>query len=343
MTVQTVRLAAYREFNKSTERLKTLYEATMHSYQVMYDTGRERLKSPDAKNDRVVFKFGETQVERPLRVITGHARDVYPDLLRSTLLVRLVASFEAFLIDIVQELSTRSMKPFSSQSQISISPEQLLNIDQGAGIGPYIVQKTLRNLTSGGLKEIRKFYKKKLNIDLVPNGVPISKIEEIHERRHLFVHRDGYADASYVHNFPAAGVRENEKILVSEEYLVEAIKTLRESALHIKFSAEAVYPAPPRRIYQAGNFVFPQKPSNIQYVSFQPLNAAGRAGFADLTLNLSRNKTLRDIVAWISDDGVTVRMLIAGEDKEIRSLRKAIISAEKRGDLLSVDSFKVKR
>jgi hypothetical protein len=53
-------------------------------------------------------------VNRPLKVLTFHAKDVYPQLFRSTLLIRLVAAYEAFLVDTIGEISRRSDEPFAS-------------------------------------------------------------------------------------------------------------------------------------------------------------------------------------------------------------------------------------
>ena len=48
----------------------------MHSYQVMYDSGRERLRKSSAANEKIVLSFGDTEVSRSLKIITFHARDV---------------------------------------------------------------------------------------------------------------------------------------------------------------------------------------------------------------------------------------------------------------------------
>ncbi|HEY8084429.1 MAG TPA: hypothetical protein VIE69_02360, partial [Methylophilaceae bacterium] len=211
----------------------------MHSYGILYESGREALRNPDRKDEKVEFRLGVDTVRRPLKVVTYHARDVYPELLRSTLLVRLIAAYEAFLIDCVEEISQRTHEPFLSDGRLDFSQEQLLTIDAEEGIFRYIVKKTLRRLTSGGLKEIRKFYQNKLGTDLMPNLGGFIKIEELHDRRHLFVHRLGYADAEYVAKYPSTGIVEDKLLPVSETYLAEAFQNLEASGLHIKKMLEA--------------------------------------------------------------------------------------------------------
>lgn len=124
-----------------------LYEATMHSYSLMYEDGRERLKKEN--EPRIKFKRGDNEVPRLLRIVTYHARDVYPELLRSTMLIRLVAAYEAYLVDCVDEVSRRSKKPFFTDGRVDFSHEQLLTIDSTEGIYRHLVKKTLRKLTSG--------------------------------------------------------------------------------------------------------------------------------------------------------------------------------------------------
>jgi len=338
-----MRLSAYRDFHRSVERLQRLYEATMHSYQVMYDAGRQRLRSSPGRGETIALTFGTTKVVRPLRLITFHARDVYPELLRSTLLVRLVAGYEAFLIDVVQEVSERSMKPFLSDARVDFSHEQLLTIDQVSGVTTHIVTKVLRQLTSGGLKEIRKFYEKRLGVDIVVTPDDFDRIEEVHERRHLFVHRAGYADASYAKKFPYTGIAEGKKIPVPERYLSDSIKVLSASALHIKQSVEANFPSPPVRSYQFGSLVLPKDPPHLQFISFEPMNAAGRTGVGDLSVDIGDGRSLKEITVWASDDGSTIRMLVGGSAKQIKALGLALTNAERRGDLRRVEGFKLKR
>jgi hypothetical protein len=338
-----MKLSAYRDFYKALQRIRFLYEATMHSYGVLYDTGRHAMRDANRRDEKVEFRLGERVLKRPLRVVTYHARDVYPELLRSTLLVRTVAAYEAFLVDCVEEISTRSREPFLSDGRLEFSQEQLLAIDAEEGIFCHIVKRTLRRLTSGGLKEIRKFYQRNLGTDLMPDAMDFDSLEEIHARRHLFVHRSGYADAEYVARHATSGATEDKVLLVPETYLADVFQRLERSGLHIKKTLETRFPEAPMRRFTSGGLTLPIHPEHLLYFSFIAKGEQGKLGFADLSLDLGNGKTLKDIVAWISDDGQNIRMLIGGDSSSITALRYILRERERVGSIKLNESFKVKR
>ena len=338
-----MRLSAYRNFHKTVQRIRLLYEATMHSYHVLYESGRNALRNPAGKDDKIEFKLGNEVVKRPLKIVTYHARDVYPELLRSTLLVRLVAAYEAFLVEAVDEISRRSSKPFMNDGRVDLSQEQLLTIDAREGVFKYIVQRTIRRLTGGGLKEIRTFYNKSLGIDLVADIPGFGLIEEIHDRRHLFVHRSGYVDAEYARKHSSTGIDEGELLHVPEAYLADAMEALDKSALHVKRSLETLYPSPLVRKYVSGDLSLPDEPKHLQYVCFRPLSKPGTKPFSDLSLKIGRDQSLRNIVVWASNDGDEIRLLVGGTDQEMKAFRTLLKDAEKKGHVQPVESFKVKR
>ncbi len=122
------RLTSYRNLHKAFQRLRLLYEVTLHSYMGLYDDGRQILRDKDNANSKVDIEVGGVVKSRPLQVITYHARDVYPGLLRSTLLIRMVAVYEAFLVDTVAEISRRDLAPFKDSTMLELSREQLLSM-----------------------------------------------------------------------------------------------------------------------------------------------------------------------------------------------------------------------
>jgi len=76
-------ISAYRRFSKAAHRITVLYEATVDSYRLLYDSGRSRLRNEDASTAVHELRLeGTTTRRRPLAQLTYHARDVYPQMLR---------------------------------------------------------------------------------------------------------------------------------------------------------------------------------------------------------------------------------------------------------------------
>lgn len=325
------------------QRIKLLYEVTMYSYENMYNYGRNHLRNQAAKYDKIEIKIGGKSVFRPLSKITYHARDVYPDLLRSTLLIRLVASFEAFLIDAVREVSSRSKVPFLTDAPLHYTHEQILTIDQQEGLYSHIVDVTLRKFSGSGLKEIRKFYIKRLDFDILDNDSDFEKLQEIHDRRHIFVHRDGYADEMYVKKYGLPSTGKEKKLNVSEAYLLRSISHVDAAALHVKRNIEDKFPEQQIRRYIKGEVELPSSPSKMLYISYIVITSKGRDGISDLSLEMENGKKLKDITVWISDDGENIRLLLGCEDEEIKYIYKLLDRMNKTGDIRNIDSFKIKR
>jgi hypothetical protein len=338
-----MRLTSYRTFLKSIQRMRLLYEVTIHSYNVLFEQGRQRLRSKGASRDHLEFKLGESTVKRPLKIVTFHARDIYPQLLRSTLLVRLVATYEAFLVDTVEEISQRSLAPFMADGRIDMSQGQFLTLAKERNALGYVVSKKLRQLTSGGLEEIRKWYTGTVGIDLLAPGQGLADIQEIHDRRHLFVHRSGYADAQYSARYKATGIAEGELAVVDEPYFVSSMGTLQESALHLKQLVEARFPSPPVRSYIAGAVQLPMAPDCLQFILIRPKTPAGWQEFTALDTVIPIVGKLREIIVWMSNDGNELRYVIGASRQQLTALMKVIHQALKRGDIDEGHGFKIKR
>jgi hypothetical protein len=157
------------------------------------------------------------------------------------LLIRLVAAYGAFLTDSLREIAGRSSNFLKSDQRVDLSQEHLLSLAENQGIEEFIVNKTPRSLSSGGFKKIVKFYKK-INIDVGPPGIALRDIEEIHDRRHLYVHRGGTADDQYCSKYPSTCVTTYARLPVEETYLLTAIKHMEDSARHVRNQLDARFP-----------------------------------------------------------------------------------------------------
>ena len=336
------RFNSYRTFHRVGLRIRLLYDVTVHSYGLMYEDGRIRLRDKEQRSAQVEIALSTQTVKRPLKVLTFHARDVYPQLLRSTLLVRLVAAFEAFLIDTIEEISERSDEPFASDKKLEISQRQLLALAREQGLKSFLVNKTTRQLTSGGFEEIRKFYKSTLGIDIAPANTSPKLLEEIHDRRHLYVHRAGYVDEQYVHKYPASGLRVDELAPVTEAYFLGALGLFSSAALQVKTAVESKYPDPPVWHYTNGN----QQVGNheqVVVVTARILNPTASAGLVDLSAPIGGGFTVADMTVWVSQKGADIRWLLSGSRLGVSSVFKSLAYHQDQGHIAQIDSFKVMR
>lgn len=177
----------------------------------------------------------------------------------------------------------------------------------------------------------------------MPEPRLIEPIEEIHVRRHLFVHRAGYADGEYVSKHPATGAAEDSLLKVTDKYFLDSLTALGASALYIKKAIEALFPAPNIRSFLSGDVSLPSTPENLNFISFNLLKPEGGTGIVDLTLVLGEKSSLKSITVWLSNDGGEVRMLVGGGDREMKRLREELHSRSKIGSIEMSDSFKIKR
>jgi hypothetical protein len=338
-----MRLSAHKPFHESLERMTSLYAATIHSYSVLYDEGRRTLKQKGKSDSKLEFKLDGLVIQRPLKVVTFHARDVYPELLRATLLVRLVSTYEAFLVDTLREIAARNSAPFTTDEPVAITQPQLLELARSGELEAHLLERRLRPLTSGGLSDIRKFYLKTVKFDILAPTQTLGVIEEIHDRRHLYVHRMGYADAQYCKKYGKSPVSPDERVPVSEKYMLGAFAELRTSALFIKKEAESKFPTAPEVKYFPGKATLAEIGEPLLFLKARSTSEAGKKFLSDDTHPLKTGILLQDITVWRSQRENAFRMLLKGNAKCIQLYFKMLQLRESADELQVLESFKIKR
>lgn len=330
---------AYRRFRKTTERITMLYEVTVDSYRLLYDSGRERIRKEGIESATHEVTLGDKRTrKRPLRQLAFHARDVYPQMLRSTLLIRLVAAYEALLTDSLREVGVWSLDFLKSDQRLDFSQEHLLALVEKRGVEQFVLNKTLRFLSSGGFKEIVKFYGK-MGIDITPSGVPLKDLEEIHDRRHLYVHRGGTADEQYCNNYPSSGAVLGVLLPVDEGYLLTSIKQLENSAVHIQKQLDAKFPEP-IWVYTKGLRKLSDTMEHVNLFSGEVISGNP----LDLGVTLADGlTTLKSVAIWIGRRGNEFKLLVGGNATEATLYSKHVYLAEINGNLARVVSEKLLR
>lgn len=114
------------------------------------------------------------------------------------------------------------------------------------------------------MAQIEKYYKKNFDIDIKNIGISFRDIEEVHTRRHLFVHRNGVVDNSYINKYPEFGFKNQEQIKLSHEYLLEALNNISEFASLINKALLSKFPEIDRTPkYFTGTISFDKQKKNL--------------------------------------------------------------------------------
>jgi len=219
----------------------------MYSYQQTSEYTKERLAKKDLVGSSVIsISVADTQriLARSPFELLSKLSNTYPEILRQSLFVRIVSQFEVFLVDTVLEISNRSIDPFKQQDKmLQYHQAELLSYKSIDDIFFDIVTDECRQLTSQGFSYSRKYYEKRFGIHLENSGVLIDDIEEIHERRHLFVHRGGIIDSKYQKRF-APYLDVDDQLEISEQYILTALDKLTVVAEYIINCVKTNWPMP---------------------------------------------------------------------------------------------------
>ena len=212
---------AYKHLLIELRRLKRVHGATILSYQrtIEYIQNQLRIQEIDGKSKITVYIAGEEYiVESSPFALLHRLPEKYPSILRESLFVRAISQFETFLVDMVWEISKRTKEPFKEQNKLSYPQAQLLSFQSIDELFNDIIQNECRQLTSRGFAYIANYYKSRFGIDFSNASPNISSIREMHERRHLFVHRLGVIDERYRQMF-APDLSVGDHLNISEKYL----------------------------------------------------------------------------------------------------------------------------
>ena len=149
-----------------------------------------------------------------------------PRYLRETILVRLITALEVFLIEVVRELFLYRRDIFYSDQQIQFHQNEILSTNSITEIWSKVLKFELRKLQNQGFKEFVKYYDRKLGIDVGRSPVSIKLIQEMHDRRHLLIHRLGNTDEKYRRDYSES----KKHISVPENYLLNSISSINDFA-----------------------------------------------------------------------------------------------------------------
>ncbi|MGV2887128.1 hypothetical protein [Paenibacillus taichungensis] len=221
--VRNGRLKSYIIFRLESRALRRLYLLTVYAYE-----GTQKAIKDDLKDGLITvgseFIYNNEIIARSTNEIQKKLSDTYREFLRESLLVRLISSLETFFGDTLREISNITTMPFKSEKEKTYKVSELLSIDDILRIHDDILNNEIRGIVLGGFKNIRKFFRKNLDIEFGNSGLEISLIEQMYDIRNLIVHNNGRVDELYIRKYFNGVKPSKKKIKVDEEQFIKFIE-----------------------------------------------------------------------------------------------------------------------
>ena len=216
------------------DRLEQLHLGTVFAYQQTRVRLRHKLSvNAVTLEDAVVanlrgFPVG-VAVSPSVRRLRGNLKVGFQRQLRELVLVRSVSALEEWLVRVVREIFVVRPELFKTEVELRLTAAQLLTLGSTGAIRTIIINKETRQLHSGGFQQIARFYRERLGIDFSEFDPNLRRLSELHDRRHLLVHRLGRTDAKYRKTYGVA----TKQLEVGRTYLAKTLTVLREFAQFI--------------------------------------------------------------------------------------------------------------
>lgn len=215
-------LKSYTNFLNELLVLERFYFATKYSYEETENVINF------IRNNKLKFAketdFGLTVGKPNPFSVKKRARTTRRNIILEIIYVRIVSALEVLLVDLIRDVFILTKEPFKRQDiKHQFSQGELLSLDSTTSILNMIINKECRKLSSGGYNDIVKYYKRHFNIEIGSFHPGNKRMEEIHDRRHLLVHKLGKTDKAYRKKYNTTST----SVFINEEYLLETISDLR--------------------------------------------------------------------------------------------------------------------
>ena len=307
---------AYNKFRDNMKHARQLYDITVHLYRMeTVDLGK-KIKSGSSLNSSLRTSVGT--IEHNPTTLYQRLKELYPVKLRELILISAITSLEVYLTDVVFEIFKRDITPFKTNASVDYKRNYLLSQSSMNQIQTELISKDVRNLTSGGLREIAKYYNKVFNIDIKNIGINFHDIEKIHMIRHLFVHQNGFADFNFIKENPNFKYYANGRVNMEHNYLVSSLDKISAFAKAINSLLLKKYPDTKRNPqYYSGNISFMRGLLNLMLdISI----AKDNFNITDYLLNLNHNeKVFLNYIVQITVVDNSCTLFISGSQHELSS------------------------
>ena len=242
---------SYNFFKNEIKQLTQLYDYTFHIYKQENKVLQQMLSETKYERKKVSYLTTDNTIAHSLNSLYFYTLNNYPTKLRQLVLISLITNLEVYFTQVVNEIASRNLNPFKIKDErVDFAKNHILNFSSIADIEEEILTKETRNLTSGGLEITYKYFKKKFEIDFKDLGIDYRLIEEIHERRHIFVHRNGLCDSQYLAKYPEFGFSVGKNIKLEHEYIVKSIQMILEFGKQLNDKISSLFPNSTRKLFK---------------------------------------------------------------------------------------------
>lgn len=235
------KIRAFQNFRTEWSRVKKIYYVTIFSYEETISRVNDELgKNLITNNEK--FHYKNELISRSPHELTRNLSDRYANMLRESLFVRLISIMELYFNDVLLELSEITFNPFKTEGTKEYKVVDLLNINDIKAIQNEIIQNKVRGVVLGGYKEISKFLRTKLNINIANSDLNTTELKELYTRRNLLVHAGGYIDEYYYDNFiKDEGGSVGKRLTVTEDYFIASLELVLNYVVFVNSKIEEKY------------------------------------------------------------------------------------------------------
>ena len=228
-----LRLAGFSQADLEYKRLEQLWLALQFSLDIAKDDVAKRVREQRSLgNSELLSSDGHKSISKSHYIFLQKIKSQIPKYAREVIYVRLVSTFEVMLVDVVRDLFLNSPEIFYDQNrQFQISHAELLSAKDLSKLRNRLINDELRQLHSKGLKDISKYFDKKIGIKFSDLGVNLNLLWEMVDRRHLLVHRLGRADEPYRRKY---GYEPRAPLTIDHQYLADGFDMFRKFSLALE-------------------------------------------------------------------------------------------------------------
>lgn len=207
-------ISSYPVVRRELKQLRGFYLFTQRTYHQVKEIVDASESDEILKNVLISKDIGWKISEKKFRSPSNNEKN--EEILRELIFVRAISALETFLTDAIRDVFIVTKAPFLDKSiRIEMSQEELISNNTPTKIYAKIINREMRNLTSGGFNEFIKYYKKRFNIDLSQIAPGYKKMNEYHDHRHILVHRLGKTDEVFRKKYHT----DSRQLKIETEYL----------------------------------------------------------------------------------------------------------------------------